>query len=121
MGHSSKEQAATIAGLERRLKQGIASSNEKLSLAIMYLEPTHDECAAVELFESLLDVPECRGIVTLWLAYLSLHVFMDDASRARAATRLAAIMSSPDRTVRAGAHLLLAQLGRERGEQTSTW
>lgn len=105
-----------VANLTQKLLSGDATASERLTLALLLIEPMHEEQRAARVLESLLEEPEYDGAARIWLAYLSLHFFMDESAMARGVSLLSTLLSADDLDRRAAACLLLGQIGAERSD-----
>jgi hypothetical protein len=116
MGHTTESDRVLLAELEQRLLEKVATSEDILILALLYIEPAHDEKRAAVLLGSLLRTPPYHNVAAIWLAYLALHAFMDDDSLRRSVELLQEVVTAPDNEYRAAAHLLLAEIAQELGK-----
>lgn len=111
-GHATADQEREIRA--RAAALGSASSaDDFVDLALLYLEPAHQDGDAVALLERLLQWQPGNAVARIWLAYALLHMRLDGPPLQRAAEVLMPLL---DESAAAGAaHMLLAEVRDEQG------
>jgi tetratricopeptide (TPR) repeat protein len=79
-GHASARQREQIAYLEASIDLDKGPVDQLVKLAILYIEPMHQEDKAIELFKAILARYPEHGEAVYWLSYCYLHYLMDDAA-----------------------------------------
>lgn len=115
-GHATPDQMREIESREAILDPATGSIEDVVTLALLYAEPAHREDDAIALLETAVAREPGSADARIWLAYLLLHVRMDSAALTRAADVLEPLRTSSSPRLSAAAHLLLAEIGDERGQ-----
>lgn len=117
-GHATSAEKAHIAGLAEKLRSGRLTSDERLELALLNIEPLHDGFRAAELLRELLAENRQHELAKLWLAHVYIFHFMDEDAlneAVRLCEELLAASARPE--TRAAAHLLKADALRQLGDR----
>lgn len=83
-GHASSREKDRMAALEAKLGDQAISPDERLELALLYLEPGHDGLRAAELLEGILAVDPGHDVARMWLAHCLIYEWMDEEALRRA-------------------------------------
>lgn len=110
-GQATAEEEATVRALESRLDPATSSFADLLELALLYRRPCYEEDKAIKLLEVILERDGNYSLAKIWLAYLHRYYSLDPASFKKARQLLQSVPDS-DRTLRAAALQLLAEIGQ---------
>lgn len=114
-GHASPADRAHVQALERQAGSGGLTEDEELELALLYVEPLHEEDKAIARLEDLVSKGASGWQARIWLAYLYLHHRMDRSSLLAGREILSPLVTVPGEPA-AAALLLLSSISRDLGE-----
>lgn len=119
MGHASKQEKQYILKLEQEI-DWVQSPLEKLiELGSLYIEPSHDEKKAIEVFKRVLLRDPDQVVAKIWIAYCHIHYTMDSASLNEAKNILESITLNEDIHSKAAAYMLQSEVLSDLGESSA--
>lgn len=114
-GHATEAELERVENLERLLAEHGLGGDDLLELALMYVEPLHEEDSAIRLLKEVAQGNSDDWVARVWLAHLYLHHRMDKDAL-RAGQQLLSPLTHQQGGPAAAAFLLLSQIGRDLDE-----
>lgn len=112
-GHATPGQTRDISLREREVTSAASTATEVIELALLHLEPGHNETRAIQLLEAIVEREPRHGVSRVWLTYALLHSAPDPAALTRAAEVLRPLVDTGQHG--AAAAMLLAEILHARG------
>jgi tetratricopeptide (TPR) repeat protein len=113
-GHASAEELELIKRLEAGIDLKESSTKDLLELGQLYIEPSHREAEAIQLFETVLQRDPYNASAKFWLAYCCVHYLMDEDALQRATDLLESVIERGDgEEYTSAAYMLLAEVLEE--------